>query len=99
MKRLHVHDKVMTLHDACTSWTSQILGVASLQRLKMEALIPAPADYEVRSVIKFLNAQCKALIKIRHQLCQIFGPNMMRKQMVCHWCRQFTADRQHVHCA
>ena len=56
MKLLHVHDRVMTLHDACTSETSRVLTVASLQRLKMEALIPAPADFEVQSV-KFLKAQ------------------------------------------
>ena len=47
----------MTSHDARTSGTFRVLTVASLQRLKLEALIPAPADCEVRSVIKFLNAQ------------------------------------------
>ena len=35
--------------------TFRVLTVASLQWLQMKALIPAPADYEVRSVIKFLN--------------------------------------------
>ena len=40
MKQLHVRDRAMTLHDACTSGTSRVLTVASLQRLKMEALIP-----------------------------------------------------------
>ena len=38
---------VMTSYDACNSGTSRVLTVASLQRLKMEALIPAPADCEV----------------------------------------------------
>ena len=50
----------MTSHDACTSRTSRVLTVASLKRLKLEALIPAPADCEVRSVIKFLNAEHSA---------------------------------------
>ncbi|PNF35235.1 hypothetical protein B7P43_G06871 [Cryptotermes secundus] len=62
----------------------------------MEALIPTPADYEVQSVIKFLNAQSRAPIEIR-QLCWIYGPNVMSKQMVRHWCRQFSAGRQSVH--
>ena len=66
MKRLRVRDKVMTSHDACTSGTSRVLTVASLQRLKIEALIPAPADCEVRSVTKFLNAQITAPIEIYH---------------------------------
>ena len=64
MKRLRVRDKVMTTHDACTSRTSRVLIVASLQRLKMEALIPAPADCEVPSVIKFFNPQSIAPIEI-----------------------------------
>ena len=34
-----------------------IITVVSLQRLKMEALIPAPADREVRSMIKFVKLQ------------------------------------------
>ena len=37
----------MTSHDACTSGTSRVLTVASLQRLKMEALTPAPTDCEL----------------------------------------------------
>ena len=32
----------MMSHDTCTTGTSRVLIVASLQRLKMEALIPAP---------------------------------------------------------
>ena len=44
----------MTLNDAFTSGTSRVLAVATLQRLKLEALIPAPTDCEVWSVIKFL---------------------------------------------
>ena len=50
---LRVLDRLMTSHDACTSGTSRVLTVASLQRPKMEAFIPAPANCEVRSVIKF----------------------------------------------
>ena len=57
MKRLHVHDRVMMSYDACTSRAFRVLRVASLQRLKMEAIIRAPADCEVRSGIKFLNAE------------------------------------------
>ena len=63
MKRLRARDRVMTSHNVCTSGTYQVLTVASLQRLKVEALIPAPADCEVWSVIKFLNnKRCVMLI-------------------------------------
>ena len=66
MKRLRLRGRVMTSHDDYTSGTSLVLTLASLQRLKMEALIPASADGEVRSVIKFMNRQSLALIKIHH---------------------------------
>ena len=82
MKRLRVRDRVITSHAACTSGNSRVLAVASLQRLKTNALIPAPAGCEVRSVITFLNAQNIAAIKIYRQLCQIYGPNVKNKQMV-----------------
>ena len=69
-----------------TSRTSQVLTVTSLQRLKMEALIPAPAGCEVCSVIKFLNAQSIALIRIHHQLCQIMaGYTWLESQHISCW--------------
>ncbi|KAJ4437008.1 hypothetical protein ANN_17140 [Periplaneta americana] len=50
-----------------------------------------------KSVIKFFNAQTIAPIEIHQQLCQVYGPNIMSKQMVCRWCRQFSEGRQSVH--
>ena len=69
-KTTRVHDRVMTSYDACTSGTSRVIKVTSLQRLKVEALILAPADCEVRFVINFLNAQSITSMKIYCQLCQ-----------------------------
>ncbi|KAJ4431501.1 hypothetical protein ANN_20099 [Periplaneta americana] len=40
---------------------------------QMDVPIPAPAECEVRSVIKFLNAQGIASIEIDRQLCQVYG--------------------------
>ena len=57
MKRLRVIDKVTRSHDANTGGTSQVLAVASLQRLKLEA----PAGCEVRSVIN-------SLLKLRRDI-------------------------------
>ena len=45
---------------------------------------------------QFFNAQSKAPIEIRH-VCQVYGPNVMNKQMVRRWFRQFTAGQLHVH--
>ena len=66
-------------YDAYTSGTSRGLTVPSLQQLKMEAVISAPADCEVQSVIKFLNAQSIAPIKIHHQLCQVYGHTWLKQ--------------------
>ena len=74
----------MTSHDTCTSGTYQILKVAALLRLKMEALIPAPAYCEARSVIKFLNTQSIAPIEFHRQLCHVY----------CHT----QLDSQHMSC-
>ena len=63
----------MKSHDSCTNRSSRVLIVASLQRMKLEARIPAPADCEVRSVIKFFNAQSIAPFEIHCQLCQVYG--------------------------
>ena len=83
MKRLRVRDKVIT-YGACTSGSSRVLTIASLQRLKMEALIPAPADCEVRSVIKFLSAKCIAPIEIR-QLCEVYGHKRLDDEQISCW--------------
>ena len=40
----------------------RVLKVASLQRLKMEALIPAPAKCEVRSVRKYLKNKRRGIL-------------------------------------
>ena len=73
----------MTLHYTSTSGTSWVLTVAFLQQLKMEALIPAPADCGMWSRMKFLNVQSIALIKIHHQLCQVHGPNNLQQVDMC----------------
>ena len=85
MELLHIHDRVMKSQDACNSRTFRVLTVASLQRLKMDALIPVPADCEVRSMITFLNAQSIAPIEIHRQLYQVYGHTRL--------------DGQHISCS
>ena len=79
---VRVRDRVRTSHDACTSGTSRVLTVASLQLLKLEALIPAPADCEIRCVIKFLNTQSISPIEIHRQLCQVYGHTWLDGQYI-----------------
>ena len=48
----------------------------------MEALIPAPADCEEPSMIKFLKAQSIPPIKINRQLCQVYGDTRLDGQHI-----------------
>ena len=82
MKRLHVYDRIMMSYDVCTSGTSRVLSVALLQRLNMEALIPALSDCEVRSMIKVLNAQRIAPNEIHRKLCQVYGHTRLDGQHI-----------------
>ncbi|KAJ4449150.1 hypothetical protein ANN_00545 [Periplaneta americana] len=81
----------------CQPDRSRLVPVAWQQWSEMEALIPSPSACEVRSVIKFFNAQSIAPIEIHRQLCQVYGPNITSKQVVRRWCRQFSEVRQSVH--
>ena len=81
----------------CTSGTSRVLTVGLLQQLNMEALIAASADYEVRSLKTFSNAQGITPIETHCQLYSVYGHNVMSKRMVRRWCRQVAASRQHVY--
>ncbi|KAJ4446256.1 hypothetical protein ANN_12950 [Periplaneta americana] len=62
----------------------------------LDAPIPAPAECEVPSVIMFLNAQGIAPIEIDRQLCQVFGSNVMSKQMVRCSTRSWIEDRRRL---
>ena len=61
---MQVIDRVMTSHNTCSSWTSRVLIVASLQRLKMVALIPTPANCEVRSVMKIFKNKQSGMLNV-----------------------------------
>ncbi|GBM25193.1 hypothetical protein AVEN_184607-1 [Araneus ventricosus] len=54
--------------------------------------IADPADCEVRSVIRFLDAK-----KVHRQLVEIYGENVTTDGMVRKWVRQFNDGRTNVH--
>ncbi|GBN69608.1 hypothetical protein AVEN_25773-1 [Araneus ventricosus] len=59
--------------------------------------ISDPADCEVRSVIRFLNAKKVKPAEIHRQLAEIYGENVMTDGMVRKWVRQFNDGRTNVH--
>ncbi|GBM93947.1 hypothetical protein AVEN_66608-1 [Araneus ventricosus] len=59
--------------------------------------IADPADCEVCSVIRFLNAYNVKQAEIHRRLVEIYGENVMTDGMVRKWVRQFNDGRTNVH--
>ena len=58
----------------------------------MAAPIQSPAKCEVRSVIRFLNAKGERTVEIHKQIVAVYG-NVMNRQNVTKWCREFFEGR------
>ena len=63
---------------------------------EMIAPIQSPAKCEVRSVIRFLNAKSERPAEIHKQIVAVYG-NVMNRQNVMKWCREFFVGRTDVH--
>ncbi|GBM84200.1 hypothetical protein AVEN_94409-1 [Araneus ventricosus] len=59
--------------------------------------ISDPADCEVPSVIRFLNAKKVKPAEIHRQLVEIYGENVMTDGTVRKWVRQFNDGRTKDH--
>jgi len=62
----------------------------------MAAPIQSPAKCEVHSVIRFLNAKGERPAEIYKQIVAVYG-NVMNRQNVMKWCREFSEGRTDVH--
>jgi transposase len=59
--------------------------------------IERPADCEIQSVIRFLNARNVKPADIHRQICEVYGKNATSDGMVRKWVRQFNEGREDVH--
>ncbi|KAJ4425723.1 hypothetical protein ANN_27919 [Periplaneta americana] len=64
---------------------------------KMNDVIDNPADCEVRSVIRFLNAQHLKHAEIYRQFKEVYGDTVMNERNVRKWCEMFNNGRTNVH--
>jgi len=62
----------------------------------MAAPIQSPAKCEVRPIIRFLNGKSERPVEIHKQIVAIYG-NVMIRQNVTKWCREFSEGRTDVH--
>jgi hypothetical protein len=60
-------------------------------------MIEHPADCEIRSVIRFLNARNVKPADIYRQICEVYGENATSDGMVKKWVRNFKEVRDKVH--
>lgn len=60
-------------------------------------VISEPVDYEVRSVIRFINAKNVKPAETHRQLVEIFGDNVMTDGVVRKWVGQFNNGWTYVH--
>ena len=62
----------------------------------MAAPIQSSTKCEVRSVVRFLNAKGERPAEIHKQIVAVYG-NVMNRQNVTKWCREFSEGRTDVH--
>jgi len=62
----------------------------------MLAPIQSPAKCEVRSFVRFLNKVGERPAEIHKQIVAVYG-NVMNRQNVTKWCREFSEGRTDVH--
>lgn len=60
-------------------------------------MIDNPASCEIRNVISFLHAKNINAVEIHHELCMVYGWNVMTQRTVRHWCRLFKDEWTNVH--
>ncbi|GBN35105.1 hypothetical protein AVEN_234147-1 [Araneus ventricosus] len=61
----------------------------------MPQSIQNPANFEIRSIIRFLNGKA---VKVTHrQISEVYEENIMSEGMVGKWIRVFNDDRVNVH--
>jgi transposase len=63
----------------------------------MNKKIDNPSDCEVRSMIRFLNAQNVRAVDIHRQLTAVYGEGVMNESSVRKWCRMFNEGRTNIH--
>jgi hypothetical protein len=64
---------------------------------KINKKIDNPADCELRSVIRLLNAQNVRAIDIHRHLAAEYGEGVMNESSVRKWCRMFNEGKKNVH--
>jgi hypothetical protein len=63
----------------------------------MAVSIQNPTKCEVRAVIRFRHTKGETTAEIHRQLVSVYGEDVMNRQNVTKWCREFEAGISDVH--
>jgi hypothetical protein len=63
----------------------------------MFKMVERPAECEIRSVIRFLNARNVKPADIHRQICEVYGENAMSNGMVRKWVGKFNEGRDNAY--
>lgn len=76
-----------------------LAGMLSLGLIAIENGAPVERYCQVQSscCFHFLNVKGAELIKIHHQLMEVYEESCMDVKNVCKWCRDFTLGRTEIH--
>ncbi|KAJ4426715.1 hypothetical protein ANN_26513 [Periplaneta americana] len=92
-ERLDLHESLS--YQSIVLWSEQ--GSEFSYKSRMNDVIDNPADCEVRSVIRFLNARHLKPAEIYRQLKEVYGDTVMNERNVRKWCEMFNNGRTNVH--
>ncbi len=65
--------------------------------MNMATTIDAPAKCELRSVIRFLQAEGRSVAEIHRRMSKVYGEKFISDGSVREWCRKFKEGRTDVH--
>jgi hypothetical protein len=63
----------------------------------MDTITAAPANCELRAVIRLFHAEGQIAAEVHRRLCSVYGDNVMSDSCMREWCRQFRDGRTDVH--
>ncbi|GBL70922.1 hypothetical protein AVEN_46045-1, partial [Araneus ventricosus] len=78
-------------------WKNSTVFKSVCEYLKCLIQLKIPADCEIRSVIRFLNAKVVKVAEIHRQISEAYDGNIMSEGMVRKWVRAYKDGRTVVH--
>jgi hypothetical protein len=60
-------------------------------------VIDNPTSCEIYALFHFLYTKDMSAVEIHHELCTVYGQNVISEGTMRHWCRMFKDERTNVY--